>query len=71
MLFIESEASKNARVKICHDCEHKVDSDLGPRCGACHCFLQFKVFLKFAKCPLGKWQTIIDPKVKGDHESKN
>ena len=57
MPFFETEESRSKRLEICHECEHLEKTALGERCGACYCLVEYKAFLKYAKCPLGKWET--------------
>lgn len=43
------------RLKICESCP-----ELRPlkRCGQCGCFMVIKTRLKYARCPLGKWDAV-------------
>ena len=61
--------TKEKRLSICNDCEHKTNVftiqfigkkiegfKIGkPQCSVCTCFLDYKTELKFSECPLKKW----------------
>ena len=44
------------RLKICDDCEYKIDGKL-PKCGKCGCYLSVKARMKTTECPINKWKT--------------
>lgn len=69
-LKTESETVKNTdnekaiRQNICAGCDKK-DSLLGvDYCNQCNCILIFKTAFRYARCPLGKWESTIPPWVK-------
>ena len=45
------------RRDICNSCEFLTKNH---RCLECGCFMNFKIKLKQASCPIGKWDKVID-----------
>ena len=53
-VFVTTE-TKEARLKICNDCEN-IKTTLGIiSCKECGCLLKAKTSFKIEKCPIGKW----------------
>jgi len=46
------DVSAQARFDICKDCPFLKDSN---KCRKCGCFMNIKVKVKGATCPIGKW----------------
>lgn len=69
MWFIENEDSRIARINICNSCEHKKETLIvGSTCELCKCPILSKVYVRIAKCPIGKWETIGSYTRKGDYD---
>lgn len=72
MQFLVSNQTKNDRLDTCRTCEHYVAQTqscgtliLGKKVGnaqLCGCVMPIKTTLKYAECPLGKWQAQITKK---------
>ena len=68
-MFIVSAQTRANRLNTCRECEHFVDStqSCGPlvveaftESPLCGCHMPTKTRLKWAECPLGKWQAVIN-----------
>lgn len=46
------------RMQICRFCDSF--QPFTKTCSVCHCFMPGKTLIKYAACPLGKWQKIDD-----------
>jgi len=51
--FEQRRIVKEERLEVCNSCE-RYDKE-STRCKECGCFMEYKAFIPFAKCPLGKW----------------
>ena len=47
-----STEERNKRIEVCKSCELLTPQKL---CSKCMCFMPLKTWLKFSKCPEGKW----------------
>jgi hypothetical protein len=45
------------RIELCKSCDRLNTFNL---CKECSCFMPAKVRLKKARCPLGKWEPVVD-----------
>jgi hypothetical protein len=50
-----SDEERDARMEMCHDCEHRKAT----RCNLCGCFINYKAKLKNSECPIGKWSGFV------------
>ncbi len=57
-MFFLNEEQKRIRDAICKTCKSYIEEK--QICNECKCFMPWKIELKLAKCPLGKW---LDEKV--------
>lgn len=44
--------TRQQRVDLCNSCEHL---SAMKTCNKCNCFMPAKTWIKFAKCPIDKW----------------
>jgi len=54
-VYLKSHDSYN-RVKICESCDKYIK--MAKICGECKCFIPAKSRLRFAACPLDKWEKL-------------
>lgn len=55
-VLVDADTAKE-RLDLCMDCEHLTDET---RCTECGCFMNAKVNLASAECPIGKWNAMSD-----------
>lgn len=48
---IAQESKQETRINICISCTELIDG----KCNKCGCYMNIKVRLEAAKCPIGKW----------------
>ena len=48
----------NLRFNICRDCENF--EALTSTCKSCGCSMDSKCWVKYSRCPIGKWEALVD-----------